>query len=144
MYDFSSGLRITMGHRRPGDSYSKYRAPHVLALSHAHPGARTHDTPGPKPIHLQPPPQAPKQVTAQAFQSRVGSSRQGRGGAKETTLTAHVSNQICKGTKDNCTSRGLAHEAQANERRQRKGNVHSPTAVITSVISEIATPTDTR
>ena len=33
------------------DAYTKVYAPHVLALTHANPGARTHDTPGPKANH---------------------------------------------------------------------------------------------
>ena len=82
-------------------------------------------------IH-KPPPQAPKQVTAQAFKSRVGSSRQGREGS-EGDNTHRPCDQF-KGTmvrniETICTSRELAHEAQANGRRQRRGNVHSPTAV---------------
>ena len=36
---------------RPGIRKPRYRTPHVLALTHATPGARTHDTPGPKNHH---------------------------------------------------------------------------------------------
>ena len=127
-----SGLRIYLGHRRPGDSYSKYRAPHVLALSHDNPGARTPMKPrAPKQSNQKPPTPRTEAGDGTSVKEPRWQLTPGEGRERRRQHSPPMCPIACTlvGNLKPFVPAGNWHTRRRPEKgRQTRGNVHSPTA----------------